>query len=56
LFPLSASLLDDFTEDLAGYRTSKGTLQFPVDKPLSAALLKKIIKARVVQNQAKSLK
>ena len=52
-FPMSASLLDDFAGELKDYRTSKGTLQFPVDKPLPAALLKKLVKARVVQNEAK---
>ena len=55
-FPMSASLLDDFAEEIKGYRTSKGTLQFPVDKPLPAALVKKMVKARVVQNQTKKSK
>lgn len=55
-FPMSASLLDDFAGELKGYRTSKGTLQFPLDKPLPAALLKKMVKARVVQNEAKKAK
>lgn len=53
LFPMSASLLDEMGKELAGYRTSKGTLQFSVDKPLAAALVKKIVKARVQQNEAK---
>lgn len=52
-FPMSASLLDEMSEEFAAYRTSKGTLQFPVDKPLAAALVKKIVKARVRQNEAK---
>jgi uncharacterized protein YdhG (YjbR/CyaY superfamily) len=50
-FPMSASLLDDFTGDIEGYRTSKGTLQFPTDKPLPAALVKRMVKARVEQNE-----
>ena len=54
LFPMSGSLIGDFAKDLAGYKTSKGTIQFPVDKPLPAALVKKIVKARVVQNEAKA--
>jgi len=49
-FPMSASLLDDFAEDVKSYRTAKGTLQFPLDKPLPAALVRKLVKARVEQN------
>ncbi len=55
-FPMSASLLDDFADETKSYRTSKGTLQFPLDKPLPAALLKKMVKARVAQNEAKKVK
>jgi uncharacterized protein YdhG (YjbR/CyaY superfamily) len=53
-FPMSASLLDDFAEDVKNYRTAKGTLQFESDKPLPAALVKKMVKARVVQNETKA--
>lgn len=55
-FPMSATLLDDFAEEIKAYRTSKGTLQFPVDKPLPAALVRKMVKARAVQNQTKKSK
>jgi len=34
----------EFKEELAGYKTSKATINIPFDKPLPAALLKKIIK------------
>jgi len=52
-FPMSASLLDDFADDVKDYRTSKGTLRFPVDKPPPAALVKKMVEARVAQNDLK---
>ncbi len=52
-FPMSARLLDDFKDELGACRTSKGTVQFPVDKPLSPALLKKMVKARVAENERK---
>jgi uncharacterized protein YdhG (YjbR/CyaY superfamily) len=55
LFPMSASMLDDFADDVQPYRTAKGTLQFPQDKPLPAALVKKMVKARVAQNEAKGM-
>lgn len=51
-FPYSASLIQEFSADLAKYETAKGTIRFPPDKPLPASLLKKIVKARIVQNQA----
>jgi uncharacterized protein YdhG (YjbR/CyaY superfamily) len=54
-FPMSGALLDDFKDELGAGRTSKGTVQFPLDKPLPAALVKKIVKARVAQNVANSL-
>ena len=50
-FPMQASLIDDLKDDLKGYRTSKGTLQFPQDKPLPAALVKKMVKARIIENE-----
>jgi uncharacterized protein YdhG (YjbR/CyaY superfamily) len=52
-FPMNASLIDTMKEELRGYRTSKGTLQFPVDKPLPAALVKKMVKARIADNERK---
>ena len=52
-FPMSAALLDQMAEALAPWRTSKGTLQFPHDKPLPIALVKKMVKARVAANEAK---
>lgn len=53
-FPMSAALLDEFADEVKPYRTAKGTLQFPPDKPLSATLIRKIVKARVAQNEAKA--
>lgn len=53
LFPMNAALIIAFQEELKGYETSKGTIRFPVDKPLPAALVKKIVKARVAENESK---
>jgi uncharacterized protein YdhG (YjbR/CyaY superfamily) len=50
-FPMSAALIDTMADELKGYRTSKGTLQFPLDKPMTAALVKKMVKARVADNE-----
>lgn len=53
LFPMSAALLDELADELREFRTSKGTLQFPHDKPLSASIVRKIVKIRVRQNEQK---
>lgn len=50
-FPMQASLIDEMKEELKGYRTSKGTLQFAVDKPLPSTLVKKMVKARIAENE-----
>jgi uncharacterized protein YdhG (YjbR/CyaY superfamily) len=35
------------------YPVSKGTIRFTIDKPLPAALIKKLVKARVAENEGK---
>ncbi len=52
-FPLGSSALDEFKGELKEFRVSKGTLHFALDKPLPAALVKKIVKARIAQNESK---
>jgi uncharacterized protein YdhG (YjbR/CyaY superfamily) len=48
LFP-TASIIAAFADELKTYRTSKGTIQFPLDRPVPVALVKKLVKARVAQ-------
>jgi len=52
LFP-TAALIEEFKKELKGFSTSKGTIHFPLNKPLPVALIKKIVKARVAQLEAK---
>ena len=40
-------------EDVASYDTSKGTIRFQPDRPLPAALVKKLLKARIAANAAR---
>jgi uncharacterized protein YdhG (YjbR/CyaY superfamily) len=45
VFP--GAIVADFAEELKGYRTAKGTVQFALNKPLPAALIRKLVKAAV---------
>lgn len=47
LFPLGSAVLDALGEEVAPYRTGKGTLQFRLDEPLPEALVGKIVRARL---------
>jgi uncharacterized protein YdhG (YjbR/CyaY superfamily) len=53
-FPMDHSLEAEFAEELKKYKTSKGTIQFPVDNPLPKALVVRIVKARVTLNEVKA--
>jgi uncharacterized protein YdhG (YjbR/CyaY superfamily) len=50
LYLLSAATVADFAEALDGYDTSKGTIRFRPDRPLPAALVRKLVKARIAEN------
>lgn len=56
LFPMGSSALNDIADEIKPYRASKGTLHFALDKPMPAALVKKIVKLRAAQNESKSKK
>jgi uncharacterized protein YdhG (YjbR/CyaY superfamily) len=51
-FP-TASVIDAFRKELKGFALSKGTIHFPTDKALPAALVKKMVKMRVAHNESK---
>jgi uncharacterized protein YdhG (YjbR/CyaY superfamily) len=53
LFPTAAGI-NALKDELKGLTISKGTIQFPLDKPLPAALVRKLVKLRVEQNERKS--
>ena len=48
-FPTSSGV-DAFQKEFSGYETSKGTLRFPLDKPIPFDLIRKIVKFRVKEN------
>ncbi|MEK6261770.1 MAG: DUF1801 domain-containing protein [Planctomycetota bacterium] len=47
---MSGSTVEAHQDELKGYDTSKGTIRFPADKPLPAALVRKLVKARIAEN------
>jgi len=51
LFGMSSTLLGPLREDLKNYSTSKGTIRFAIDKPLPAALIKKLVKSAIGEKE-----
>jgi uncharacterized protein YdhG (YjbR/CyaY superfamily) len=47
----SPALMESMKKELEPYDTSKGTIRFPPSKPLPAALVKKIVKGRIAENE-----
>lgn len=46
--------LEAFKKDLSAYKTSKGAVQFPLDKPIPYGLITRIVKFRVKENTARA--
>ncbi len=44
---------DNLKKELKPYKTGRGSVQFPLDKPLPAALITKIVKAHMKMNEAR---
>lgn len=47
------SALKTFSKELSMYKSSKGAVQFPIDKPLPISLVTKMVKHRIKENAAK---
>ena len=54
-FP-GAGPIDAHQNELKSYQTSKGTIQFPASKPLPGALVKKLVKTRLEENERRQKK
>ena len=52
-YPAPAAIIA-FKKELSAYVTSKGAIQFPLDKPLPLALIHKMVKFRVAENLARA--
>jgi uncharacterized protein YdhG (YjbR/CyaY superfamily) len=51
-YPMSASTVAAHQDELKNYDTSKGTIRFSPEDPLPAALVRKLVKARILENAA----
>ena len=53
LFPMSLAVIDTFKNELKPFLASKGTIRYPLDKPLPSVLVKKLVKARIAEKDRK---
>lgn len=53
LFPMSTKVIEDHREELKPFVTGKGTIRFHADRPLPAALVRKLVEARLEENAAR---
>ena len=50
LYPFNGTTVKAFKGELEGFETSMGAIRFQPDRPLPAALVRKIVKARIAEN------
>jgi uncharacterized protein YdhG (YjbR/CyaY superfamily) len=53
-YAASPAVQKKFAKELKGFEASKGTIKFTSKKPLPIALVKKLVKARIVENNART--
>jgi uncharacterized protein YdhG (YjbR/CyaY superfamily) len=55
-FPMSGHTVHDHQDELKDFPTSKGAIRFQPDKPLPPKILRKLIKARLAENESRMKK
>ena len=52
LYPITGNIRKTYAKELAKYETSKGTVRFPLAKPIPVMLVRKLVKARIAEVRA----
>ena len=52
-FVMGREAMEAHQEELKRYSTARGTIHFTADKPLPAALVRKLVRARIAENESR---
>lgn len=52
LYPVTGKILETLSAELSGYKGTKGSVHFPLNKPMPLDLIRKIIELRIAENRA----